>query len=270
MTAAGATFSGDWLALREPVDHRSRSAELVRLLDSWLRERATGEPVIVDLGAGSGSNQRYLGARLKRAAVWRLLDHDAALLASFQRGCSTPNVTTRVCDLGAEALAASVAGATVVTASALLDLTSERWIEALCAACAEQRAALLVALTIDGRAAFGPSDALDAAVFGAVARDQQRDKGMGIALGAAAPAALVQALARRGYHVTQRSSDWRLDQGGEALARALIGGWAEAATRQSPGRAADFAAWAARRGAAVAAGAATLVVGHQDVLGLPP
>ena len=269
MSAAGSAFSGDWLALREPVDHRSRSAELVSLLDSWLRERGTGEPAIVDLGAGSGSNWRYLSARLRHRAVWRLLDHDAALLAAVERESKTPGMTTRVCDLGADALAASVAGAAVVTASALLDLTSDCWITTLCTACARQRAALLVALTIDGRAAFGLPDALDAAVFSAVARDQQRDKGMGVALGAAAPAALAQALARCGYRVTQRSSDWRLDRRDSALARALIAGWAGAAARQVPGRSADFMAWAARRGAAVAAGAATLVVGHQDVLGLP-
>lgn len=268
MNAAGSTFSSDWLALREPVDHRSRSAELVHRLDARLRERGAGKPVVVDLGAGSGSNWRYLISRLQRPAVWRLLDHDAALLATVQR--ETPDVTTGVCDLGADALVANIAGADVVTASALLDLASRHWVAALCAACAHQRSALLVALTIDGRAAFDPPHAADSAVFAAVARDQQRDKGMGVALGAAAPSALVRALARHGYRVTQRDSDWRLGHQDGALARALIDGWAEAAARQVPERSADFTAWAARRSAAVAAGVATLLVGHQDVLGLPP
>lgn len=270
MSTEESTFSGDWLALREPVDHRSRSAELVRELGAWLGRRGAAKPMVVDLGAGSGSNFRYLSARLLQPVTWRLLDHDAALLAAVHGGRAPSGVTTRVCDLGADALAGCVAGAAVVTASALLDLTSAHWIDALCAACVRQGAALLVALTIDGRVAFDPAEALDGVVFSAVARDQQRDKGLGIALGAGAASALVRALARHGYRVTQRGSDWRLDRREGALARALIDGWAEAASRQSPGRTAHFAAWAARRSAAVAAGSAKLLVGHRDVLGLPP
>lgn len=270
MSADGSTFSGGWLALREPVDHRSRSAELVRELNRWLRRRGAVKPVVADLGAGSGSNYRYLSTRLAGPVAWRLLDHDAALLTAVRVGHECPDLATQVCDLGAAALAGCVAGATVVTASALLDLTSAPWIASLCAACVRQRAALLVALTIDGRAAFDPADALDGVVFAAVAQDQRRDKGLGPALGGAAPAALAEALAGWGWRVVQRASDWRLDSADIALARALIGGWAEAASRQQPDRAADFAAWAARRSAALAGGSARLIVGHQDVLGLPP
>ena len=62
MTPSPATFSDDWLSLREPADHRSRNmaleAELARQLIDVEEQR------IVDLGAGSGSNLRALAPRL--------------------------------------------------------------------------------------------------------------------------------------------------------------------------------------------------------------
>lgn len=270
MTTDGSRFAADWLALREPVDHRSRSPELVQLLASWLGGRRRERPAIVDLGAGSGSNFRYLDARLPQPLAWRLLDHDAGLLAAVLPGHAQPDVAIEVCDFQAGQLERLVAGADVVTASALLDLTSADWIAALCAACARHGAALLVALTVDGRVAFGPPDATDAVVRAEVERDQRRDKGLGRALGGGAPAALRAALARCGYRVIERPSDWRLERADAALARAWIAGWAEAAARQCPEQATDFTAWAARRTAALADGALALKVGHQDMLGLPP
>lgn len=270
MTADGSRFAADWLALRESVDHRSRSPELARLLTSWLMGRRRERPAIVDLGAGSGSNFRYLDARLTQPLTWRLLDHDAGLLAKALRGHPRPDVAIEACNLQAGRLERLVAGADVVTASALLDLTSADWVAALCAACARRHAALLLALTIDGRVAFEPPDATDAAMRAAVERDQRRDKGLGRALGGSAPAALCTALARCGYRVIERSSDWRLERGDAALARAWIAGWAEAAARQRPEQVADFTAWAARRTADLAGGALALTVGHRDILGLPP
>lgn len=273
MKADGSYFSGDWLALREPVDHRSRAHVLVERLNRFLRASGGVQNKIVDLGAGNGSNWRYLDARLAQPAHWRLLDHDAALLASMgsvhARG-THGTVTTQACDLVAGALPALVAGVDLVTASALLDLTSAAWMEALCAACAQARAALLVALTIDGRVVFSAPDPQDALVLGAVARDQQRDKGFGPALGADAVPALIRVLAAQGYQVTHGASDWHLGAADAALARALVDGWREAAACQRPNEAATFAAWAERRTQSVASGGLQITVGHVDVLGLPP
>ncbi len=49
-------FSADWLALREPADHRSRSAELLATLATRVEGRDTLR--ITDLGCGTGSNLR--------------------------------------------------------------------------------------------------------------------------------------------------------------------------------------------------------------------
>ena len=71
------SFSAEWLALREPVDHRS--------VDAGLREavaaRFPGSMRLLDLGCGSGSNLRGLAPSLGADQCWTLVDWDAALLA---------------------------------------------------------------------------------------------------------------------------------------------------------------------------------------------
>lgn len=262
-----AHFSGNWLALREPVDHRSRAEALLPLLNAYLQSRNRHPIRIVDLGAGSGSNWRYLAPRLPGSADWLLVDHDAALLA--HAAASAPGVRTETQDLRADTLAPCIAGADLVTASALIDLCSAAWLQALADACATAGSALLIALTIDGRARFTPGDAQDAAVLTALRHDEQRDKGMGPALGPDAAAFLAHALQAHGYQITCRSSDWVLRPVDHALLAELLAGWHAAALRQMPAVKIKLNAWLARRLDAAAHDAVTLTVGHQDLLALP-
>lgn len=265
-----AAFTQGWLDLREPVDHRSRSALLAGRLDEWLRQRLAeaGSTILhaVDLGAGAGSNWRYLSAHLGVPLRWRLLDQDAALLAQAQ--AENARVVTEVTDL-ARPLSPRVERADLVTASALIDLAGRRWIEALVHACDAARAAVLIALTIDGHVAFDPPDPLDAQMLAWVARDEQREKGLGVALGPAAAAALAAALQTCGYAVMTAPSDWQLEPVDASLALALLDGWCLAARRQCPARGTAIDAWSARRAAAIEGRRLRVRVGHQDVLGLP-
>ncbi|MGN8199413.1 class I SAM-dependent methyltransferase [Salinisphaera sp. RV14] len=272
--AAGSHFADDWLTLREAVDHRSRAHGLTLLAAAHLRRTAAGRRArVVDLGAGRGSNLRYLAPRLHQPVAWRLLDQDAELLAAAER--AMPPDAGDHCQLSAEIvdLAAPLTpvlrDADLVTASALIDLVSRGWIDTLAEACARDGAAVLITLSVDGRIQFSDADADDAVVRRALARDQARDKGFGPALGAAAPAVLINALARCGYAVATQPSDWQLGRDDAALARALIAGWQSAATRQQTDQAERMAAWAARRVEAVERGRARLCIGHIDVLGLP-
>ena len=73
-------FSAEWLALREPADHRARSPALVAELRSVFAGRDTA--AIIDLGCGTGSNLRALAASLPRRQSWRLVDRDPALLGA--------------------------------------------------------------------------------------------------------------------------------------------------------------------------------------------
>src|SRR5437899_1031226 len=88
----------NWLALREPADVAARSALLTReVVDAIGRHHPLS---ILDLGAGTGSNLRYLAGRLPAPQRWLLVDRDPTLLADMRtrtaswgtaHGC---NVTT--------------------------------------------------------------------------------------------------------------------------------------------------------------------------------
>jgi hypothetical protein len=155
--------------------------------------------------------------------------------------------------------------AALVTASALLDLVSAEWIDALAQRCQSSRAASLFALTYDGRIACTPADGDDEMVRDLVNRHQRTDKGFGPALGPDAADAAQQAFASRGFAVERDRSDWTLGSGDSELQRQLIDGWAAAAVEMQPADAAAIEGWRRRRLEHVAAARSTLVVGHEDL-----
>jgi hypothetical protein len=258
------TFSAEWLALREPADAAARAQALL----APLRHTTAGTRRIVDLATGTGANIRYLAPRLDGAQSWLAIDCDPRLLAAVERDTRPPHVgvETRVLDLGAGLDAGLLAGCRLVTASALLDLVSQAWIERLARACAGAGADALFALTYDGRIEWSPSDPDDALVRTLVNRHQRRDKGFGPALGPDATASAAACFRAQGYEARVEPSDWRLGADAGALQDALIEGWRTAAAEVEPAAAGALDAWAARRRARLAAGASRLVVGHADLL----
>src|SRR5437867_1533396 len=142
----------DWLALREPADAAARSAALSQFVaDALPRNRPLNA---IDLGAGSGSNIGYLASRLPARQQWLAVDDDEMLLAEIPsrmaRWTHGPDarmrVETRRLNLGAADHPEIFSGRDLVTASALLDLVSERWLEWLAAQCSANNAAVLFAL----------------------------------------------------------------------------------------------------------------------------
>jgi hypothetical protein len=259
------SFSAAWLALREPADHRARS----RGLTQAVREHLTGGTTVsvVDLAAGTGSNLRYLASGWDRSQTWLLVDQDAGLL-SLARPVGSATVTTRVADLidGGQ-LPAILERRDLITASALLDLVSRAWLEQIIAACQKARAAVLFALTYDGRMECSPDDPEDAAVRALVNQHQRTDKGFGAALGPDAAGCAAELLEAAGYRVLRESSDWRLQPDEPELQRQLILGWAEAAAELAIDDARSIFDWRDRRLAHVTANRSRRVIGHQDIAG---
>lgn len=282
-------FSPEWLALREPADAEARSAGACGAI-----RRQDGAPLdVVDLGAGTGANLRYLAPRLGGRQRWRLVDDDPAVLAAAvpalriwaeagglafaeTAGGLQLDGASFACEVElAEADIAALDGCLpppggLVTASALLDLVSAEWLRALAVRAAEARVSVLFALTYDGRLHCEPAEPADARVRALVNRHQRGDKGFGPALGPHAPAAAIAAFAARRYALRVESTDWRLGPESAALQRELLAGWHAAAVEIAPDERDVLDAWLARRLEHVAAGRSRLLVGHTDIAGTPP
>ena len=261
-------FDAGWLSLREPVDHRSRDPELVRELDHEGGNR--GWTRVLDLGSGTGSNLRYLRPRLGWGHRWTLLDHDPRLLLQAEAPDSACTVVRVTGDLAVEGLD-RVTESDLVTASALLDLVSESWLQALVDRCVDAGAGALFTLSYDGSVEWGVPDPVDVAVREAVNAHQEREKGLGAALGPRAAPVAEGRFSAAGWRTRLRPSPWELSGPGDAeLAMALVRGWVDAACEMAPDGASEFRSWEERRLAQLAAGRVHLRVGHLDLLALPP
>lgn len=286
------TFSADWLALRAPFDQAARAAAAPTL--GWpalaAQLQAAGSvTTVLDLGCGTGATLRALAPQLGPQQRWRLVDHDAELLAAVPPALAAwapaqglrlneqgdllvlegagRRIEVARCrgDLVAGLADLPWAGTQLVTASALLDLVAAPWLAALVTHCRAARAAVYWALSVDDRVTWQPADAGDALVHAAFRAHQQRDKGFGPALGGAAVAQASALLAQAGYRVAQATSDWCVAGATDpAMLAAMLQGMAAAAAEQQPADAAVVQAWRARRWAQRAA--TRLCVGHVDLL----
>lgn len=261
-------FESDWLALREPADHRARAGELAVRLEAWCRPRTPLQ--VLDLGAGTGSNLRYLAARLRGSQRWTLVDHDPTLLAlAIRNRPPGVDVRTLTADLQHWSVTTAVPAPELVTASALLDLVSRSWLAALVRDCRSLDAAALIALSYDGEVHWSDPDPDDHFVRRAVNTHQERDKGLGAALGPRAAETAAALFREAGYAVWLAPSPWELDATDVALAQQWVAGWVDAAVAQIPEADARIRAWGRRRTADLGAGRTRLRVGHQDLLALP-
>ncbi|MFV8834459.1 class I SAM-dependent methyltransferase [Aquisalimonas sp.] len=259
-------FSAHWLHLREQADHRARAVALLPPLTEWLPDRHVR---VVDLGAGSGSNLRYLSPLLPGPQSWQLVDQDQALMTA----ATAPDETVRVERYARDLRAAPVLpkGAPhLVTASALLDLVSRPWLEQFAGECRAAGCAVLVSLTYDGRIRWQPDDPDDALLNNLVNGHQRRDKGFGPALGPDAADTAASVFRQHGFRTWLSPSPWQLGGSEAVLQSALLDGWLSAAHEQTDTDHQRLAEWAARRRQHLDTGEGVLIVGHLDLLALPP
>ncbi len=269
-------FSPEWLALREPADRAARNPRVMAACAA--RFAAQDHLSISDLGAGTGSSLRAFADALPLRQTWTLFDHDrdnlkaarTALTAwadtatgdgealNLQRGARRIEVWFRAQDLAADP-ACWKGAADLVTASALLDLTSAAWIETLVTALASAGTPLLATLSFDGRIHHDPAHRHDAAVARDFCRHQRRDKGFGVATGPDAHGICVTAATAHGYTVVEDTSDWILDAA-SPMASAVADGISAAVQEIGVLSQADIADWRASPN--------RLIVGHRDLFAL--
>lgn len=265
--------SPEWLDLRERADAAARSRELVGHLRHVLP--AGGPHLIHDLACGGGAMGRWLAPLLPGPQRWILHDRDRDLLALAGRDVPAAAadgapvaVETRATDitrLGADELA----GATLITASALLDLLTGGELESLVHRCAAAACPVLFTLSVTGRVLLTPGDPLDARAGAAFNAHQRRATARGTLLGPDALEAAVEAFRRLGADVIVRESPWRLGVADTALIVEWLAGWLGAACEQDGEFAAASSLYRRRRLRDAVAGRLAVTVAHADLLVLP-
>lgn len=271
-------FSIDWLDLREGADHRARDGKLLEQACLFLKNETAKDSsqVIVDLGAGTGSTLRAFSLPTtslteQASLIWRLVDQDVALL----REANTRHGDLHQLEIHELDLTAihdlPLAGAKLLTASALFDLVSAGFIDSLVAElksqCQQQPLAFYAALNYDGTTRWTPAHPLDESVLKAFNRDQQRDKGFGVALGPDASNYMEQVFKSSGFKVFTAKSPWLLDGSNHHLVEALISGIGDAVAKDPLLGTAELQDWIQFRTAHATTGSCE--VGHSDLLALP-
>src|SRR5690349_7274607 len=153
----------DWLTLRERAGQATRSSGLVRTIADALPQADTIR--VLDLATGTGSNIRYFAPLLSGPQQWLAVDRDEGLLRRVPRALDVAGaecrIETRQLELGSLDAVDLFADRHLVTASALLDLVSARWIESLASRCRDAGACALFALSYDGRSECFPREPED-------------------------------------------------------------------------------------------------------------
>ncbi|MEH6356545.1 MAG: glycosyltransferase family 4 protein [Marinobacter sp.] len=275
-------FSAGWLSLRQPADYKARAQNLNAMLRDWLKQQSGDHvgslpPTLVDLGTGLGSNAGYLAKVLDNPQKWLLIDQDTSLLAAAAARLELLglSVETRALQLLPQTFAGLLPAQTrLVTASALIDLVSAQWLQALVKEVADNRAALLIVLSYAGRFELSPQHPDDDLLRVLVNQHQHGDKGLGAALGPSATAALAVELKNAGYDVHIAASDWWLGEdasaGSAELAHQLMHGWVNAAIQQDPEQSTGLRDWLDAREQQLGRGELRIKVCHEDLLALPP
>ena len=284
-------FSEIWLSLREPVDHAARDISLTSQLASWACQKQNLR--VVELGAGTGSNLRYLLPTLGHHQHWTVFDKDPELIGKLpdllepwavendcelrlvnadlklQHARYSATINCKITDLARNLETIAADGMDLITASALLDLTSSQWLDKLAGLISDHQSACLFALNYDGLVHWQPELEADEAVTELLNQHQLSEKGFGKALGPAAGNYLAQRLQHLGRQTAVCASPWRIDSTLKGLQLAIVEGWAKAATEQAGGNTAITRIWEEARVNAINKGQSTLRVGHNDVLSLP-
>jgi hypothetical protein len=262
----------DWLALREPADAAARATDLLGLVRSRLS--GTGPLVIHDLGSGTGSMGRWLAPRLAGRQHWimydrdpALLDHAGAEMVDAAADGAPVTVETRVRDI-TRLTPADLDGASLVTASALLDMLTADEIDRMVAAV--DGLPMWPTLSVTGRVTLDPAEAeIDTAVEAAFNDHQRRTLDGRSLLGPDAVRHAIDAFRRGGARVETRPSPWRLGPDQAELTAEWFDGWFGAAAEQRPELAGCTEGYQQRRRSDIVAARVGAVVQHADVLVIP-
>ena len=256
-----------WLALRVSADNAARAVTthtlLPRLIEHLAASGAEYGLEVIDLGSGTGANQRWLAPRLPFGQRWLCVDQDPTLQPH-----PVPSQTQLVvANVGVLAsILREPGGARLVTCSALLDLLTRAELEALGAALTVARTPALFSLTVTGAMELSPPHPLDSSLLEAFNQQQRR----GGRAGPDAGQTLTQLLDDADFSMWTAETPWRLGHRDDGeFVRRFLHDRVAAAAEQDPTLNSVGEAWLKLRFAQLADAVLTISVGHRDVLIIP-
>ncbi|WP_344809036.1 hypothetical protein [Microlunatus ginsengisoli] len=256
-----------WLAARRAADDAAREATVGSLLPRLIADldrRGADEVRLIDVGAGSGANQRWLAPRLPVPQRWVHLDHDPAILMHTHDVGPTDFVVG-----GIDALAGLLdadATATVITCAAVLDVLTRTDLDALAGLIRTYDVPSLFSLSVTGELVLDPPEVSDERLLAAFNAHQRRDG----RAGPDAPDLLTGWCRIAGVGVVAVETPWLLDAGADpGFVGRFLTERVAASVEQEPRLADAATAWTRARSAQLAAGNLRVRVGHRDLLLLP-
>ncbi|WP_173923825.1 SAM-dependent methyltransferase [Agromyces sp. Marseille-P2726] len=264
--------SSDWLALREAEDARARSRELARAAARRLR---SGPIVIHDLGSGTGSMMRWLAPLLPGPQTWVLHDWNPSLVDCAANGAvpvdrrgRPVSVHTRSGEL-AQLDPDDLEGASLVTASAVLDVLTSDELGTVARACVTVGSPVLLTLSVTGKVRLDPPDPRDDAFAAAFNAHQERLVGGRRLMGPAGAALAQRLFLEAGWHVRAVTTLWRLGGHDPLLVEQWFDGWWDAALEERPDLEVEGAQYRATRSTQMRRSALAVTVAHTDLLAWP-
>ncbi|GAA4382410.1 class I SAM-dependent methyltransferase [Agromyces bauzanensis] len=264
--------SSEWLALREQEDARARSRRLAR---AAARRLGSGPIVIHDLGSGTGSMTRWLAPLLLGPQTWVLHDWNADLVERAAEGVvpldqerRAVTVRTRAGEL-ARLGSDDLEDASLVTASALLDVLTAEEVRAVVQACVDAGCPALFSLSVTGEVRLDPRDPRDDVFQRAFNEHQERRVGERRLLGPSGGAFAHRLLLQAGWNVRSAATPWRLGDHDPRLLEQWFDGWLGAALEQRADLEVDGSGYRALRSSQLRHGALSATVAHADLLAWP-
>jgi hypothetical protein len=218
---------------------------------------------------------RWLAPLLPGRQHWVAHDRDTELLAVAAANLPGPAVNGAAVTVEAKhsditrLQPGELTDATLITASALLDVLTEEELYRLLNACAVAGCPALLTLSVVGRVKLNPPHPMDGRVAAAFDVHQRRSTERGRLLGPDAVALAADEFARLGATVRVRPSPWRLGALQSELAAEWFTGWVGAACEQQVELVRETGAYTRLRLTQARAGQLDVTVEHTDLLILP-
>jgi hypothetical protein len=261
-----------WLAARVAADTMAREATVSTLLPQLTEHVGPGPDTdvrIIDVGAGSGANQRWLAPRLPFRQQWVHLDNDPSILSQTPDAGRTEFVVGGIDALGQLLEGRPTSGIRrpeAITCAAVLDVLTRRDLALLCDLISDRRVPALLSLSVTGEMTIRPSERADGALLDAFNAHQRRDG----RAGPDAPDLVVKQCRRTGVRVEAVSTPWVLNATNDRFfLERFLRERVAAAVEHEPALGPAGASWLRHRLAQLDHPDTRITVGHRDLLLLP-